>query len=100
MTLLKQCLAVGALVITMAACSDKESVSTEGVQLPNPAAAHCVAQGGKSVILKEENGEYGVCQFDDDRQCEEWALYRENRCVAPAATHVTTPQSSGNSNTQ
>lgn len=100
MTLLKQCLVVGVLVITVAACSDRESTSMENVQLPNPAATHCVAQGGKSVIQKEENGEYGVCQFEDGRQCEEWALYRENRCVAPAATHITTPQSSGNDSSQ
>ena len=32
-----------------------------------------------------EGGEYGVCVFDDGRQCEEWALFRDKRCVAPKA---------------
>ena len=45
--------------------------------LANPASRNCVDQGGTLKI--EQNGQggaFGVCQFDDNRQCEEWALMR------------------------
>ena len=45
--------------------------------LANPASEHCVARGGTLVIEKNgAGGEYGVCRFPDDRQCEEWAMLR------------------------
>jgi putative hemolysin len=47
--------------------------------LANPAARHCVEQGGVSTIEKNgRGGEFGVCTFADNRQCEEWALMRGN----------------------
>lgn len=46
---------------------------------PNPASANCVKKGGKVVIEKRgDGGEYGICLFEDNRQCEEWALFRGN----------------------
>lgn len=43
----------------------------------NPASIHCVKKGGQLVIEKNSMGsEYGVCLFDSNRQCEEWALFR------------------------
>src|ERR1700722_6969644 len=46
-------------------------------QIANPASQNCVARGG---ILRIENrpdgGQYGVCLFEDNRQCEEGALFR------------------------
>jgi hypothetical protein len=45
--------------------------------LANPASLHCLAQGGRLVIQTDgRGGQFGVCQFDDNRQCEEWALLR------------------------
>lgn len=47
--------------------------------LPNPASVNCVKKGGKVVIEKRgDGGEYGMCLFEDNRQCEEWALFRGN----------------------
>ncbi|MFO1163364.1 MAG: DUF333 domain-containing protein [Reyranellaceae bacterium] len=46
-------------------------------QLANPASTHCIESGG--VVRMERlpsGGQYGVCVFVDDRQCEEWALFR------------------------
>jgi putative hemolysin len=44
-------------------------------QIANPASENCVKQGGTLVIQKRgDGGEYGVCMFEDNRQCEEWAL--------------------------
>lgn len=45
--------------------------------LANPASVYCREQGG-SLQIKKNNmgGEYGICYFMDNRQCEEWALLR------------------------
>jgi putative hemolysin len=52
----------------------------EKIGLANPASVNCVQKGGQIKIEKDGTGaEYGVCLFEDNRQCEEWALYRE-RC--------------------
>ncbi len=46
-------------------------------ELPNPASENCVAQGGTLYIqTREDGGQYGICLFEDNRQCEEWALLR------------------------
>lgn len=46
-------------------------------QLANPASVNCLKLGGNLVIQKRvDGGEYGVCFFEDNRQCEEWALLR------------------------
>jgi len=45
--------------------------------MANPASENCVAQGGALLIeTRGDGGQYGVCLFEDNRQCEEWALYR------------------------
>jgi hypothetical protein len=45
--------------------------------LANPASQHCLAQGGSLLIESDgSGGQFGVCRFDDGRQCEEWALWR------------------------
>lgn len=53
-------------------------------RLPNPASVHCVEQGGTLDIRKDADGnEIGVCVFDIGHECEEWALFQNNQCVAP-----------------
>ena len=49
----------------------------EPVGLPNPASQNCLDQGGDLIILERgDGGQYGVCFFEDNQQCEEWALMR------------------------
>ena len=44
---------------------------------PNPASENCVNHGGTLLIETDGGGgQYGICQFPDNRQCEEWALLR------------------------
>lgn len=44
-------------------------------QLANPASVNCLKLGGNLVINKRgDGGEYGLCYFEDNRACEEWAL--------------------------
>lgn len=49
----------------------------DGTSMANPASVNCEKMGGKlSIEKKPGGGEYGVCIFGDNRQCEEWALFR------------------------
>ncbi|MEI7480174.1 MAG: DUF333 domain-containing protein [bacterium] len=53
------------------------ATSTESVGLANPASVNCTKLGGNLVIQKRgDGGEYGLCYFEDNRACEEWALLR------------------------
>lgn len=62
--------------------SDSISSHTNGStanqsSLANPASIHCKKMGGTTVIQTLGNGaEYGLCQFEDNMACEEWALMR------------------------
>lgn len=57
----------------------QEKVTTENTQkigLANPSSVNCIDKGGTLDILKKDDGgEYGVCVFEDNMQCEEWALF-------------------------
>jgi putative hemolysin len=47
------------------------------VGLANPASVNCKDKGGDLKMMKKaDGGEYGICYFEDNRQCEEWALFR------------------------
>jgi putative hemolysin len=50
-------------------------------QRANPASENCVAKGGKHITEPTPAGEMGICLFEDNRQCEEWALLR-GQCPA------------------
>lgn len=53
------------------------AASGRSARLANPASQHCVEQGARLKIeLSPGGGQYGVCVFPDNRQCEEWALFR------------------------
>jgi len=46
-------------------------------QMANPASVNCAQQGGTLTIERRpDGGEFGVCVFTDNYQCEEWALFR------------------------
>ena len=70
------------IVVVLTGCTSmatpKPTPTTESSsQIANPASENCVKQGGKLSIQKRgDGGEYGVCFFEDNRQCEEWALMR------------------------
>lgn len=50
---------------------------TSAAQMANPASAYCLEQGGTLTIQpRGDGGEYGICSFEDNRQCEEWAMQR------------------------
>jgi len=48
------------------------------VGMPNPASVFCQENGGTLVLqTRGDGGQYGVCLFEDNLQCEEWAMFRE-----------------------
>ncbi|WP_027145768.1 DUF333 domain-containing protein [Mesorhizobium sp. WSM3626] len=56
------------------------------VGMANPASVHCGAIGGRFAVRKDKAGnEYGFCRLPNGRLCEEWALFRDNKCVGPKA---------------
>jgi hypothetical protein len=74
-------------LVLLAACTAQASPDAPpAVGLANPASVHCQQVGGRHETRRESgpnSGEFGVCVFPDGSQCEEWALFRDNRCVAP-----------------
>ena len=45
--------------------------------IANPASENCVAQGGTSEVqTRADDAQYSICLFEDNMQCEEWALLR------------------------
>lgn len=69
---------MAAAVLAACASSATQTVSPlPNPGLANPASENCVKQGGAVSIQKRgDGGEYGICVFEDNRQCEEWALQR------------------------
>lgn len=56
------------------------------VGMANPASVHCSEIGGRQAIRKDKAGnEYGFCRLPKGRLCEEWALFRDNKCIGPKA---------------
>ena len=44
--------------------------------LANPAAVKCAQDGLKYRMGENAQGQYGVCIFDDNSECEEWSYFR------------------------
>ncbi len=63
------------VIVALSGCGSAKT--QPGGQIANPASEHCIKQGGTLSIQKRgDGGEYGICVFEDNRQCEEWALLR------------------------
>lgn len=69
------------LVVTTSSTPTLEtSTSTKiggNVGIANPASTNCKEKGGTLQIkTRGDGGEYGLCYFEDNYACEEWALFR------------------------
>ena len=52
-------------------------VTNNQLQVANAASINCTKVGGQLTMEKRgDGGVYGICFFEDNRQCEEWALLR------------------------
>jgi hypothetical protein len=76
--------ALAAVSILLSACvapatqvSQAPAPQPTAAAIANPASENCIQQGGTLEIqTRGDGGQYGVCFFEDNRQCEEWALLR------------------------
>lgn len=78
------------VLAAMTACNSAQAVSSPAIEeepdsdpnastpagMANPASEYCLEVGGTIAIRQDESGEYGVCQFSDGSECEEWDLFR------------------------
>lgn len=61
----------------LAACVPATTPTPTPAGIANPASENCIEQGGTlSIETRGDGGQYGVCLFEDNQQCEEWALLR------------------------
>jgi putative hemolysin len=91
-------IAIALGLFVLSACSAQipqpvtATATLDTITIANPASAYCEEQGFKLEIRTAQDGsQYGVCTFEDNTECEEWAYYR-NECkpgdmdVAPPPT--------------
>ncbi|BCG86467.1 hypothetical protein MesoLj113c_25770 [Mesorhizobium sp. 113-3-9] len=76
----------GALALISLMPIDVGAAATKPVGMANPASVHCGEIGGRLTMRKDKAGnEYGFCRLPNGRLCEEWALFRDNKCIGPKA---------------
>lgn len=65
------------IAVYISGCAASQPTEQASVGMPNPASVNCKEQGGTLVLQQRgDGGHYGVCIFEDNRQCEEWAMMR------------------------
>ena len=58
-------------------CAGTSAQVLPAPQLANPASQNCATRGGVLKIERRpDGGQFGVCVFTDNYQCEEWAMFR------------------------
>ncbi|RKS86902.1 hypothetical protein DES39_0108 [Orbus hercynius] len=70
---MKKLLLIASLAFLSAACAKKDTINT-----PNPASQYCVNIGGKSEIVTDPKGSYGLCHLPDGQVVDEWELFNSN----------------------
>lgn len=74
-------IALGLLVLSACSAQTPQPVTATATQdatnIANPASVYCEEQGFELEIrAAQDGGQYSVCMFEDDSECEEWAYYR------------------------
>ena len=88
---------IAAIVISAVVINNNEKKT----ELPNPASVYCTEhEGNLEIVTLKDGGQYGLCRFDDNSSCEEWAFYRgecdkgsktlcerDDDCIADSCCH-------------
>jgi len=76
-------IAIALGLFILSACSTQTpqpvtaTATLDTITIANPASAYCEEQGFELEIRTAQDGsQYGVCMFEDESECEEWAYYR------------------------
>lgn len=86
-----------AAVLGLAACAPAVAPDAAGAEAPaaaatpshpeppvvgmaNPASVACLEGGGTLRIYDTPEGQIGMCSTRDGRVCEEWSLFRDDKC--------------------
>jgi putative hemolysin len=70
-------LSLAIMVGLTAGCAVVSAQTPAAPRLVNPASTRCIEEGGTLRIERRpDGGEYGICVFADNYQCEEWAMLR------------------------
>lgn len=80
-----------AVVLATPAAAQSPTVGGARVGIANPASVACVEAGGRLEIRDGTGGQTGWCHLPDGRICEEWALFRDKRCVTPPGAPIPAP---------
>jgi putative hemolysin len=80
---------LGLGLLGLSACGGGGVLVEDEAEIANPASVYCEEQGGTVEIVDTDDGQLGICVFDDGRECEEWAYYR-GECVPGVAQAMTT----------
>jgi hypothetical protein len=70
--------AIGLAMMSLVMAVDEAVAQAQPApQFANPASVHCIDKGGTlRMERRPDGGQYGVCVFTDNYQCEEWAMFR------------------------
>ncbi len=87
------CTLAVAAVLALAACAPAKPPEATAPETPaaspapppvvgmaNPASVACVDGGGTLRIYDTPEGQIGMCSTRDGRVCEEWSLFRDDKC--------------------
>jgi putative hemolysin len=71
------------LMLVLTSCSTKmeskpiDDINEDDVtQIANPASKYCAENDGTLSIIETLDGQIGICEFENEYKCEEWAYFR------------------------
>lgn len=66
------------LVISGCSSQDTSIAPPPSVKLASPASVYCVELGGRLEIIRNRDGDRGLCHLPDGRTIDEWELFRRD----------------------
>jgi len=78
MPLVRTMIPLFAVALLSACAAPTPAPETKSIGMANPASQYCVKRGGKLEIVKQADGEHGMCHLPDGSVIEEWELFRRD----------------------
>lgn len=66
------------LLISGCSSQDTNVAPPPTVKLANPASVYCVELGGRLEIIRNQQGDRGLCHLPDGSAIDEWELFRRD----------------------